>query len=46
MTSAKFAEQFDAGKLGDEQEFFDWYAAARGLNLWRERYELLSGVSV
>jgi len=46
MTSAKFMEQFEAGKLGDEQEFFDWYAAARGLNLWRERYEILSGVSV
>ena len=46
LTSAKFMEQFDAGKLGDEQEFFDWYAAARGLNLWRERYEILSGVSV
>jgi hypothetical protein len=46
MTSVKFMEQFDAGKLSDEQEFFDWYAAARGLNLWRERYEILSGVSV
>lgn len=46
MTSAKFMEQFEAGKLGDEQEFFDWFAAARGLNLWRERYEILSGVSV
>jgi len=46
MTSAKFMEQFDAGKLGDHQEFFDWYAGARGLNLWRERYEILSGVSV
>jgi hypothetical protein len=46
ITSTKFMEQFDAGNLGDEQEFFDWYAAARGLNLWRERYEILSGVSV
>lgn len=46
MTSAKFLEKFDAGALGDEQEFFDWYAAARGLSLWRERYEILSGVSV
>jgi hypothetical protein len=46
MTSAKFMEQFEAGKLGDEQEFFDWYAALRGLNLWRERYEILSEVSV
>ncbi len=46
LTSAKFLERFDAGALGDEQEFFDWYAAVRGLNLWRERYEILSGVSV
>lgn len=46
LTSAKFMEEFDAGTLGDEQEFFDWYAAVRGLNLWRERYEILSGVSV
>jgi len=46
LTSAKFLEKFDAGDLGDKQEFFDWYAAVRGLNLWRERYEILSGVSV
>lgn len=46
IISEKFIEQFDAGLLGDEQDYFDWYAAARGLNLWRERYEILSGVSV
>jgi len=46
LTSLKFMEQFDAGNLGDDQELFDWYAAVRGLNLWRERYEILSGVSV
>ncbi len=46
LTSVKFVEQFETGTLGDEQEFFDWYAAARGLMLWRERYEILSGVSV
>ena len=46
INSKRFMEQFEAGKLGDEQEFFDWYAAARGLMLWRERYEILSGVSV
>ncbi len=46
LTSVKFVEQFDAGTLSDEQEYFDWYAAVRGLNLWSERYEILSGVSV
>ena len=46
MNSAKFIEKFEAGALGDDQEYFDWYAATRGLNLWSERYEILSGVSV
>jgi len=46
MTSAKFIEKFEAGTLGDELEYFDWHAAVRGLNLWRERYEILSRVSV
>jgi hypothetical protein len=38
LASAKFVLQFDAGTLGDEQDYFDWYAATRGLSLWRERY--------
>jgi hypothetical protein len=46
MISEKFLEQFEAGKIGDEQEFFVWFAAARGLKLWRERDEILSGGSV
>jgi hypothetical protein len=46
LSSAKFMEKFDAGALGDEQEFFDWYAAVRGLDIWRERYEILSGIYV
>lgn len=46
MNSEKFLEQFEAGSIGDEQAFFDWYAAVRGLKLWRERYEILSGASV
>jgi len=46
MTSEQFVQQFDAGSLGDEQDYFDWYAAKRGLDIWRERYEILSGVSL
>lgn len=46
LTSEKFIEKFDAGNLGDDQELFDWYAAVRGLNLWRERHEILSGISI
>lgn len=46
LSSDEFTLQFDAGSLGDEMDYFDWYAAKRGLDLWRERYEILSGVSV
>jgi len=46
VDSDKFMEQFESGKLGDDQVYFDWYAAKRGLDIWRERYEILSGVSV
>ena len=46
MSSDEFIRQFDAGELGDDLAYFDWYAAQRGLDLWRERYEILLGVSV
>lgn len=46
MTSDEFIQRFDAGDLGDDQEYFDWYAAKRGMDIWRVRREILSGVSV
>ena len=46
MTSDEFMQKFDSGDLGDDQKYFDWYAAKRGLDIWRERGEILSGVSV
>lgn len=46
MTSDEFLEEFESGLLGDGQDFFDWYAAKRGLDIWRERFEILSGISV
>ena len=46
MTSDEFVEKFDSGVLGDDQEYFDWYAAKRGMDIWRARSDILSGVSV
>ena len=31
-----FLELFNAGKIGDEQEFFRWYALAEALREWQE----------
>ncbi len=44
MSSDEFMRQFESGALGDEAQYFDWYAAKRGLDLWERRYRILSGV--
>lgn len=45
-SSDAFLEQFEEGILGDDESFFDWYAAKNGLDLWERRYQILRGVSV
>ena len=37
ITSDQFMEQFEAGTLGDDTFYFDWYAAKRGLDLRKRR---------
>jgi hypothetical protein len=46
MSSEDFIQKFDSGILGDEQVYFDWFAAKRGMDIWRARSDILSGVSV
>jgi Fe-S cluster assembly ATPase SufC len=46
MSSDEFMQQFESGALGDDVEYFDWYAAKRGLDLWERRFRILSGVQV
>jgi hypothetical protein len=46
MSSEEFMRQFESGALGDDAEYFDWYAAKRGLDLWERRFHILSGVKV
>jgi len=46
MTSEEFMRLFESGALGDDAEYFDWYAAKRGLDLWERRFRILSGVRV
>ena len=42
MTSDDFLQQFESGTLGDKAVYFDWYAAKRGLDLWQQRFHILS----
>jgi len=46
MSSEEFMRQFEPGTLGDDADYFDWYAAKRGLDLWERRFRILSGVEV
>jgi len=46
MSSEEFLRQFESGALGDDADYFDWYAAKRGLDLWERRFRILSGVEV
>ena len=41
MDSDTFLQKFEQGELGDAADYFDWYAAKRGLDLWEKRYRIL-----
>jgi hypothetical protein len=34
MTTSTFLAKFEKGKIGDEQDFFDWYAFHKLLSSW------------
>ena len=44
IASDQFLRDFEAGALGDDLEYFDWYAAKRGLDLWDRRAESCLGL--
>jgi hypothetical protein len=46
MDSDLFMEKFDSGKPGDDDDFFDWYAAKRGLDIWNKKLEIMSGIQI
>ncbi|MBI1801320.1 MAG: hypothetical protein HYR71_06800 [Chloroflexi bacterium] len=46
MSSEEFVRQFDSGTLGDAADYFDWYAAVRGRDVWRQKAQVLAEVSI
>jgi hypothetical protein len=42
MSTEAFLERFEAGTLGDQQEWFDWYAAAQGKKIWSRKRDILA----
>ena len=45
MSSEEFMRRFEAGELGDDADFFDWFASKRGRDIWERKYRILSEVS-
>lgn len=46
MTSDEFLFQYEGGKLNEDDDFFDWYAAKRGVEIWNKKYQILLGISL
>lgn len=44
--STLFMEKFDSGELEDIDDFFDWYAAKRGLDIWNKRLKIISAIDI
>jgi hypothetical protein len=42
MSTEEFLERFEAGTLGDQQEWLDWYAAAHGKKIWSRKCDILA----
>lgn len=45
MTTEDFVARFDNGDLGDDEEWFDWFAAQRGREVWRVKAQVLDEVA-
>ncbi|GFO96133.1 hypothetical protein ig2599ANME_0320 [groundwater metagenome] len=46
MSSDVFMKKFDLGQLDDSDDFFDWYAAKKGFDIWSKKLKILSGISL
>jgi hypothetical protein len=44
LISTEFIRKFEAGEFMDDEKYFDWYAAKRGLDHWKKRLTFLEGV--
>jgi hypothetical protein len=46
MSSDLFMGKFNSGELGDDDDFFDWYAAKRGYDIWNKRLKIILGIQI
>lgn len=44
LISTEFIQKFEAGELIGEDNYFEWYAAKRGLDHWKKKLSLLKDI--
>ncbi len=46
MSSDEFIERFESGELGDDEQWFDWYAEKHGLDHWDHQFQILTSITI
>ncbi len=41
ITTSTFVRSFENGKIGDEQDFFEWFSLYKGKKHWEEKLSAL-----
>jgi hypothetical protein len=44
--SDEFMNKLESGTLDDRDDYFDWFAAKKGCDIWSRRLRILSGVNL
>jgi hypothetical protein len=44
LISTEFIQKFEAGEYMDDDKYFDWYAAKKGLDHWKKRITVLNAI--
>ena len=45
LTSSEFLSKFEAGELGDMEEYFEWYSAIKAKERWSKKLRALKKLS-
>ena len=46
MSSDEFMDKWESGMLDDRDDYYDWFAAKKGLDIWDKRLRILAGVNI
>ncbi|OGC07661.1 hypothetical protein A2526_00015 [candidate division WOR-1 bacterium RIFOXYD2_FULL_36_8] len=46
IDSEQFLNKFENGETGDDADYFNWFAAKKGLDLWTKKLSILKSASI